>query len=379
MVKYSRISNLANAFSDGSAFLFGPRQVGKSTLIKTTFPDAVTINLLKSEEYLSLSSDPSRIRGIIDDGRITVIDEIQRIPELLNEVHYLIEERGARFLMTGSSARKLRRGGVNLLGGRARTYLLHPLSIREIGDDFELEKALNRGLLPAIWLSDNPESLLASYAADYLEQEIMAEAAVRNISAFRRFLSFSALLSGKQINYTKLSSDAQIKPSTLREHMEILIDSLVATRVPPWKKGAHRKTQASEKFYFFDTGVTRILQERKSYPPHSEEYGTAFESLLFHELRCYSDYRSKEKIHYWRTTTNLEVDFILGDRLAIEAKASLAISDSDLRGLRAIQSEAHFEARIIVCREPHPRRTADGIWILSIDDFVKRLWDGGQW
>jgi predicted AAA+ superfamily ATPase len=374
--KYSRISRLQDSFKSGSAFLFGPRQVGKSTLLREAFTECRVINLLKSEEYLSLSNDLTRLRGIAETGKLTIIDEIQRIPELLNEVHYLIEERGARFLMTGSSARKLRKGGVNLLGGRARTYNLHPLSLIELGDDFELDKALNIGMLPAVWSSEDPNALLTSYVTDYLEQEIVSEAAVRNIAAFRRFLSFASLLSSKQINYTKLSSDAQVKPTTLREHIEILIDSLVASRVSPWRLGNKRKVVSSEKLYLFDTGVTRVLQERRIYAPNTQEYGEAFESLLYHELRCYSEYKSKEQISYWRTATNIEVDFILGDRLAIEAKASRSISDHDLRGLRAIASESPFKARILVCQEPHRRTTEDGIAIMPLGEFVRALWDG---
>jgi predicted AAA+ superfamily ATPase len=376
MIKYSRIIALHDTWRAGSAFLFGPRQVGKSTLLRDSFPDCRVINLLKSEEYLSLANDPTRLRGIAQSGKITVIDEIQRIPELLNEVHYLIEERDARFLMTGSSARKLRRGGVNLLGGRARTYNLLPLSLMEIGDDFILEKALQIGMLPPAWTSADPQALLNSYVTDYLEQEIISEAAVRNVSAFRRFLSFAALVSGKQLNYTKLSADAQVKPTTLREHVEILIDSLVASRVEPWRQGRKRKVVAHEKIYLFDIGVTRVLQERSSYAPNTTEYGEAFESLVYHELRCYSEYVSKERISFWRTATNIEVDFILGDRLAIEAKASRSASDSDLRGLRAIASEATFKARILVCQEPHQRTTDDGILILPFVDFVRGLWNG---
>jgi predicted AAA+ superfamily ATPase len=378
MKKYNRIIWLRDGFKTGSAFLLGPRQVGKSTLLRQSFPECSVINLLKSEEYLSLSNDPSRLRGIAERGKLTIIDEIQRLPDLLNEVHYLIEECGARFLLTGSSARKLRKGGVNLLGGRARTYRLHPLSLFELGDDFNVDKALQIGMLPAAWTSEDPNTLLTSYVTDYLEQEIISEAAVRNVAAFRRFLSFAALISSKQLNYTKLSSDAQVKPTTLREHVDILIDSLIASRVTPWQRGSKRKVVASEKLYFFDTGVTRTLQERSMYAPNTAEYGEAFESLLYHELRCYSEYVSKEAISYWRTSTNIEVDFILGDRLAIEAKASRSISDSDLRGLRAIASEGSFKARIVVCQEPHERRSEDGILIMPLTIFVRRLW-AGEW
>lgn len=376
MNKINRIDILANRFKKGSAFLFGPRQVGKSTLLKDQLVDANTINLLKSEEYLNLSNNPAKLREIIIPNKLTVIDEIQRLPELLNEIHYLIEEKSARFLMTGSSARKLRRGGVNLLGGRARTFKLHPFSIMELKDDFNLNKAIQNGLLPSVWFSEDPDGLLHSYATDYLEQEIISEAAVRNVSGFRRFLSVASHCSGKQINYTKLSTDAQIKPTTLREHFEILIDSLIATRVDSWRKGKNRKVVSHEKVYFFDTGVSRILQGRKDYPNKSDEYGCAFESLVFHELRCFTDYKSQESINYWRTNTGLEVDFILGDRIAIEVKSSESISNADLKSLRAIESEAAFKARILVCNEPHARKTEDGIFIIPFIEFVKKLWSG---
>jgi predicted AAA+ superfamily ATPase len=250
------------------------------------------------------------------------------------------------------------------------------LSLIELGGEFELDRALQFGMLPAVWTSDDPSALLSAYAVDYLEQEIIAEAAVRNVTAFRRFLSFAALISGQQINYTKLASDAQIKPTTLREHVDILIDSLIASRVTPWQGGHKRKAVSAEKLYFFDTGVTRTLQERRSYAPNTPEYGQAFEALLYHELCCYSEYVSKERISYWRTTTAIEVDFILGDRLAIEAKASRNTSDSDLKGLRAIQSEFTFKARILVCHEPHERQSEDGILIMSLENFIRQLWAG---
>ncbi len=373
--KLNRINRLQEKLSSGSAFLFGPRQTGKSTLIRTQFEDCTVINLLKSEEYLNLSENPARLREVIVPGKLTVIDEIQRLPELLNEVHYLIEEKSARFLMTGSSARTLRKKGINLLGGRARTFKLHPLSMMELKDEFNLLKALQFGLLPSIWFSEEPNAMLHAYAMDYLQQEIISEAAVRNVAGFKRFLTVAAHCSGKPINYTKLSSDAQVKPTTLREHFEILIDSLIATRVEPWRNGQSRKVVSSDKIFLFDTGICRILQERKEYAKRSEEYGYAFESLVYHELRCYSDYYSQEPIRYWRTTTGLEVDFILGDRLAIEVKATSSVRDPDLKGLRSIAKEANFQKRILVSNEPHARQTEDGILILPFKEFVLQLWD----
>ncbi|MDD5344027.1 MAG: AAA family ATPase, partial [Smithella sp.] len=244
-----------------SLFLLGPRQTGKTSLIHRTLPDTLFYDLLDSKNYLALSHNPGRLAEEIGSSvKRVVIDEIQRIPSLLNEVQRLIETRNVNFLLTGSSARKLRRGGINLLGGRARVKYLHPLTYRELGDKFDLNRAMQRGLLPSIYFSDDPRADLESYAGLYLQQEIMAEGATRNIPAFSRFLKIAAHSNGCIVNFTNIASDAQVARTTVYEYYEILKDTLILRELPPWRKTVKRKPLASSKYYFFDVGVVSALQ-----------------------------------------------------------------------------------------------------------------------
>jgi predicted AAA+ superfamily ATPase len=276
---------------------------------------------LDSATYLTLSRDPGRIaEELTPQDHVVVIDEIQRLPELLNEVHRIIEERGIRFLLTGSSARKLRRGGVNLLGGRARTKYLHPLTFHELAGRFDLLRALNRGLLPSIYFSDDFCADLQSYVGSYLQQEIMAEGMTRNVLAFSRLLKVAAICNGTIVNFTNVGNDAQVARTTVHEYFEILKDTLVLHELPAWRKSLRRKPLASSKYYFFDVGVAAALQGRQ-FQPETPEFGQAFETWLMHELTCYRDYKSQEPLSYWRTTSGFEVDFIIADHTAIEAKA----------------------------------------------------------
>ena len=368
--------DVASVLKRKSCFLFGPRQSGKSSLIRATLQDAHVFDLLSGDTYRRLAAHPGYIAEVCVDDRPVVIDEIQKLPSLLDEVHRLIEERQMRFLLTGSSARKLRRGGVNLLGGRARMRHIHPFSASELGDEFDLRKALNVGLLPGIWFSDDPDDDLSSYISLYLEQEIMQEGATRNLPAFSRFLEVASLCSGAQINYQKISSDAQVPRSTVMEYFQILKDTLVATEVPVWRKGRSRKTVETAKFHLFDSGVTRRLQGRRSLEPGTAEYGRAFESWLLHEMRSFADTSRRDaEIAYWRTRTGLEVDFVIGTEAAVEAKTTRAAARSDLKGLKAIAEEATFRRRILVCDEPR-RRIVDGIEILPWREFIGELWSG---
>jgi len=292
---------------------------------------------------------------------------------LLDEVHRLIERRGFRFLLTGSSARKLRREGVNLLGGRARIKRLHPFSASELKEKFDLDRAVNFGLLPSIFFSAEPEEDLADYIDEYLKQEIIAEGATRNLPAFGRFLEIAALSNGEQIDYSAISRDAQVPRTTVQEYFRILKDTLLADEVPVWKRGGKRKTVETAKFYLFDSGVARRLSRRKETMPGTHEYGRLFETWVHHELRCYLDARTRDgEIAYWRTQAGNEVDFVVGDS-AIEAKSTAHVDLRDLRGLKAIAEEGKFSKRIVVCREPRPLQI-DGIEILPADEFAKRLW-----
>jgi predicted AAA+ superfamily ATPase len=368
--------DVASVVAKKSCFLFGPRQCGKSSLVRKTLPDAHILDLLSGDTYTRLSRNPGYIEEICRDSRPIVIDEIQKLPILLDEVHRLIETKGMKFLLTGSSARKLRKSGVNLLGGRARVRHLHPFSAAELGDKFNLNYALNNGLIPGIWDSDDPEEDLAGYVSLYLEQEIMAEGATRNLPAFSRFLEVAALSNGEQINYQSISSDAQVPRSTIQEYFKILKDTLIATEVPVWKKGRSRKTVETSKFYLFDTGVTRRLQGRKSIVRGTPEYGYAFESWIMHELSAYlSACRRDSEISYWRTRTNLEVDFIVNGEIAIETKTTRNVVRDDLKGLRAIAEEGSFRQRIVVSDEPLEREV-EGVLILPWKVFIDRLWAG---
>jgi len=370
-----RLLDLESLLKKKSLFLLGPRQTGKTSLIRHTLSGARVYDLLDTSIFLAMNQNPGRLaQELLPEDRLVVIDEIQRLPLLLNEVHRLIEERGIRFLLTGSSARKLRRGGVNLLGGRARTKYLHPLTSRELGKHFDLLRAVQRGSIPSIYFSDEPLADLKAYAGSYLQQEIVAEGAARNVPAFSRFLRVAALCNGTMVNFTNVANDAQVPRTTVYEYFEILKDTLVLHELPAWRRSEKRKPLVSSKFYFFDIGVAAVLQGRE-FRPGTPEFGEAFETWLFHELRAYCDYVSSEPLGYWRSTSGFEVDFILGEHTAIEVKAKENISAQDLRSLRALAEEKKLKNYLCVSLAPRPR-LLDGITILPYREFLNRLWRG---
>jgi predicted AAA+ superfamily ATPase len=358
-----------------SHFLLGPRQTGKTFLITHVLPDLRVYDLLDTATYLALSQNPGRLeQELTPADRVVVIDEIQRLPELLNEVHRLIERRRVRFLLTGSSARRLRRGGVNLLGGRARTKHLHPLSYRELGDRLDLSAVARRGLLPSIYFSDGPAADLHAYTGSYLEQEVLAEGATRNVPAFSRFLKVAAASNATIVNFTKVASDAQVPRTTVYEYFDILRDTLVLHELPAWRKSRKRKPLASSKYYFFDVGVVATLQGRE-FRPGTPEFGEAFETYIMHELVCHRDYVSGEPLTYWRSTSGFEVDFILGDHTAIEVKAKETVSERDLRSLAALAEERKLKRFLCVSLDRRPR-TVGGVRILPWRQFLDDLWGG---
>lgn len=370
-----RILDLPALLQKKSHFLFGPRQTGKTFLVHQTLKEARIYDLLDTSVYLALSQNPGRIaQELTPQDKIIVIDEIQRLPILLNEAHRLIEERGIRFLLTGSSARKLRRGGVNLLGGRARTKYLHPLSYKELGSRFELLRAVKRGLLPSLYFSDDPRADLQAYTGLYLQQEIVAEGLTRNIPAFSRFLRVAALCNGTVVNFTNVSNDAQVARTTVYEYFEILKDTLVLHELPAWRKSKKRKPLASSKYYFFDIGVVAELQGRE-FHPGTPEFGEAFETILLHELLCFRDYISGEALSFWRSSSGFEVDFIIGDHTAVEAKAKKNVSLPDIKSLLILAEEKKLKRYLCVCLEPRIRRV-DNVVILPYKEFLKALWSG---
>ncbi len=372
-VYIERVLNVPFLLQKKSHFLFGPRQTGKTSLIRHSLKGVRSYDLLDNSVYLSLSQDPGRIAQEINPrDKIVVVDEIQRLPILLNEVQRLIEERGIRFLLTGSSARKLRRGGVNLLGGRARTKYMHPLTYRELGNQFNLFKAIERGLLPSIYLSDDPHADLEAYTGSYLQQEIVAEGVTRNVPAFSRFLKVAALCNGTVVNFTNVSNDAQVPRTTIYEYFEILKDTLLLYELPSWRKSKKRKPLTSSKYYFFDVGVVATLQGRQ-FRPGTPEFGEAFETYLMHELVSYRDYISGEPLSYWRSTSGFEVDFILGDHTAVEVKAKENVSAHDLKSLRAFAEEKKLKRYLCVSLGPR-RRNLENVTILPLREFLEALW-----
>jgi predicted AAA+ superfamily ATPase len=310
---------------------------------------------------------------VLKKNALVVIDEIQRLPDLLNEAHFLIEEKKCRFLLTGSSARKLRRGGVNLLGGRARVLHFHPLTFLELGNRFNLKRIFFAGSLPAIYFSNNADADLESYASVYLEQEIMAEGLTRNVPAFSRFLKFAALCNGTIVNFTNLANDAQIPRTTVYEYFDILKDTLILFELPAYRQTKKRKPICSSKYYFFDIGVLRKLQGRV-FSEGTKEYGEAFETYIMHELICARDYGLIEDIAFWRSASGFEVDFLIGNHTAIEVKAKTHISSEDLKSLRALAEEKKFKRYVCVSLEARARRIGD-IYILPYSDFLLNLWN----
>jgi len=370
----ARTIDLPGLLAKKSYFLLGPRQTGKSFLIRHTLPGVRLYDLLDSSTYLALSRHPGRLaEEMTDRDRIVVIDEVQRLPELLNEVHRLIETRRLRFLLTGSSARKLGGGGVNLLGGRARIQYLHPLTSHELGRRFDLVQAAERGLLPSIYFSDDPRADLEAYAGTYLQQEIVAEGATRNVLAFSRFLKVAALCNGTIVNFTNVANDAQVPRTTVYEYFEILRDTLVLHELPAWRKSSKRKPLASSKYYFFDVGVAATLQGRL-FQRGTPEFGQALETVVFNELIAYRDYVSGEPLSYWRSTSGFEVDFVIGDHTAIEVKAKANVSTQDLKPLHALAEERKFRSLICVSLEPRARKVG-AVSILPVGEFLSALWN----
>ena len=311
---------------------------------------------------------------VLKKNALVVIDEIQRLPDLLNEAHLLIEEKNCRFLLTGSSARKLRKGGVNLLGGRARVQHFHPLTSNELGKYFDLNKVLHAGSLPAIYFSDNIDADLDAYASVYLQQEIMSEGVTRNVPAFSRFLKFAALCNGTIVNFTNLSNDAQVPRTTVYEYFDILKDTLILFELPAYRKTKKRKPICSSKYYFFDVGVLRKLQGRV-FNEGTKEYGEAFETYMMHELMSARDYGLVSgEMAFWRSTSGFEVDFLIGDHTAIEVKAKKNVSADDLKSLKALAEERKFKRYLCVSLEKVPRKVGD-IAILPYRDFLEKLWN----
>ncbi|MEI8094643.1 MAG: ATP-binding protein [Spirochaetales bacterium] len=378
---YPRTLDLATLAQSKSLFLFGPRSTGKSTLIRAQFGEAVTVNLLRSSVFLELSQRPSNLadlcREIARNSPLFVIDEIQKLPQLLDEVHHLIETTKLHFVLTGSSARKLRRSGVNLLAGRAWQANLFPLTSAELGE-VDLDRYLLYGGLPQVVTSALPLEELDAYVNTYLKEEIKEEALVQNFAHFSRFLKVAALGNTEQLNFAKVSQDTGIAASSVRSYFEVLTDTFIGFQLEPWQGATSRKAVATSKFYFFDVGVANFLRGNLTLPRHTQEFGKSLEHFIAMELRAWLSYRRlKKPLSYWRTQTGIEVDFIVGDGLAIEVKSTSKVTDSDLKGLRVLRKERPDLQAIVVSQDEVARQTADGIRVLPWRQFLTELWAGG--
>ena len=367
-------------------FLWGPRQTGKTTLLRRTYPQARWLDLLKTDEYRRYATHPELLRQELeadppDPGEQVVIDEAQKVPALLDEVHWLIENRGVRFALCGSSARKVRRGAANLLGGRALRYELRGLTSDELGADFDLDRMLAHGYLPRIYESSRPRRLLDAYIADYLREEIAAEGLARNLPAFSAFLDAAALSDCEPVNFANIARECGVSNHTAKNYFSILEDTLLGRWLPAYRRRRKRRVATSPKFYFADVGVANRLARRGAPARGSDSYGKAFENWVFHELSAYISYREVDAdLSYWRLPSGVEVDFVIGNgdvEIAIEAKSSARITRTHLKGLRTLAEEyPEVRRRVVVSQEPRPRRTEDGIDILPAAVFAKRLWAG---
>jgi len=377
-----RYVNPLKLLDKSSYFLFGARGVGKSYLIGQTFGQSCVthLDLLNSETYFRLKAKPSSLEVMAKED-VVVIDEVQRIPELLNEVHRLIEmNKGQRFLLTGSSARKLKRGGANLMAGRAYFASLLPLTWQEISAEgsFGLDKYLVTGALPSAYIDNAGFQYLFSYIDAYMKEEIQAEALVRNLANFARFVEVAAMISGEELNYTKVASDCQLPVNTVRDYFQILEDTLLGYRVHAWKKGNKRKATQREKFFLFDVGVRNALLNVRSVAEKTTEYGKCFEHFIANEIRAFLAYHQlRESLCYWRTSTKLEVDFIVGQELAIDVKSAEQVSQRDHKGLEALSSEGvSFKHRLIVSKDIQPMRFESGVEHMHWEVFLQKIWNG---
>ena len=324
----------------GSFFLLGPRGTGKSTWVADAIPGAMRIDLLKESTFAELAGHADRLEAQADAERAStiVIDEVQKLPSLLDEVHRLIETRRFRFVLTGSSARKLKRSGANLLAGRARTMTMHPFTASELGRRFELKRAIRYGLLPTVWVGDDPDGYLRSYVGTYLREEVQQEAMVRSVATFNRFLEAASLSQAAALNMQAVASDCGVNRKTVENHFELLEDLLLAVRLPVFQRKAARKLTSHPKFFFFDVGVYRALRPRGPLDTEADVDGAAIETLLFESLRAENASRDLGyDMYFWRTVDGVEVDFVLyGERglHAFEVKRTAVFRESDLAGLR---------------------------------------------
>lgn len=372
------IKRLLNIDTSYSSFLWGARKTGKSHWINHNFrPETIIlIDLLQTDVFAEYASRPSLLRERFQNThKLIVIDEIQKVPILLDEVHWMIENKKVTFLLTGSSARKLRREHANLLAGRALRYELLPFSCLEVGD-IDLEKIMVSGMLPPHFLSSKPLDLIRSYVADYLKEEIAQEAQIQRIPQFSEFLRIAALTSGELLNYNNVARETGVSGKIVRSYFDILENTMLGFRITSWKSSKTRRLITAEKFYLFDVGLSNYLSRRQP-KEGTPEFGKSFEHFILMELRAYKAYRNPElDITYWRTSTGYEVDFLLGEKkVALEIKSGKMVHDIDLKSLKALQEDGKVKHLLVISQEKYPR-DVEGIKIIPWKIFLEMLWAG---
>ena len=372
------IKRLLNIDTRSSSFLWGARKTGKSYWINHNFKpeEIILIDLLQTDVFAEYASRPSLLRERFQNTqKLIVIDEIQKVPILLDEVHWMIENKKITFLLTGSSARKLRKNHANLLAGRALRYQLLPFSCMEVGN-INLEEIMVSGMLPPHFLSEKPLDLIRSYVADYLKEEIAQEAQIQRIPQFSEFLRIAALTSGELLNYNNVARETGVSSKIVRSYFDILESTMLGFRVASWKSSKTRRLIIAEKFYLFDVGIGNYLSRRQP-REGTPEFGKSFEHFILMELRAYKAYRNPElDITYWRTSTGYEVDFILGEKqVALEIKSGTKVHDIDLRSLKTLQEDGKVKHLLVISQEKYPRDMGN-IKIIPWKIFLEMLWAG---
>ena len=375
---YTRLFDVKSKLDEGM-FLFGARQTGKSTLLKECFKGEIYYDLLDPELRKFFKRNPNALKEALQDkpaGTLVIIDEIQKVPELLDIVHSLMVDKGLWFILSGSSARKLKKSGANTLGGRAIPETLYPLVWPEI-PDFQLDRAVQNGMLPRHYMVPDATRRLKAYVEVYLNEEIREEGAVRELDAFERFLEVAAFSDGEMLNYSNIASDCGVSVKTVQAYFQILYDTLIGYEIPAYRKAVKRKIIQAPRFYYFDVGLANYLMGRHSLTRGTDDYGHAFEHFVMQEIIAYKGYNDKkESISYWRTYDKKEVDVVLGDaKVAIEIKSSEQVKTKHKAGLRAFKEE-HPDCRLILVSLEPVTRKAEDIEIVYVLDFLKMLWSG---
>ena len=375
---YERIFDIENQL-DEAMFLFGARQVGKSTLLQDRFKDAVYYDLLIPSIRKSFKRNPDLLREALSskpEGTLVIVDEIQKVPELLDLVHWLMVNKGLRFILSGSSARKLKKSGANTLGGRAQPRTLFPLVWKEV-TDFQIDRAVQNGMIPRHYLVEDATDRLEAYVKVYLDEEIRDEAAVQDVDVFERFMEVAAISDGEMLNYSNIASDCGVSAKTVKSYYQILYDTLLGYEIPAYRKVIKRPVVQAPKFYYFDVGLANYLMGRYSLKRGTDDYGHAFEHFVMQEIIAYRGYfRRREEISYWHTYNDQEVDAVIGDaKVAIEIKSSEQVKTSHKKGLKAFKEE-HPECRLILVSHDPITRVSGDVELINISDFLRMLWNG---